>query len=259
MGPLSAGRVRAARLSGVVAGSGHWPVVHREEAWRPRRFAYSRADLVDSSETGGPMDGAVLGLLTALTGIAGTLASAFMVQRGAERSKARELEHAERMRAEERRHADERTALDTRRSCYVALNTAARYYHIVLTDCRHALQADLMTEELRSRLDEARVDHRAQHAEAQMVLPDTVLGAAGGVNRGLNSVYGIVKRLDSGSHPAGESVLDVEHGLSGAWGHLVAMRTVMRADLGISESGGKPADEVVQREADSSTSPEPPR
>ncbi|MFE0764198.1 hypothetical protein [Streptomyces smyrnaeus] len=53
-----------------------------------------------------------------------------------------------------------------------------------------------MTDELRSDLDRPRREHRLRHAEAQMVLPDTVAETASTASRQLAEVYGLLMRLD---------------------------------------------------------------
>ncbi|MFI9202776.1 hypothetical protein [Streptomyces sp. NPDC053048] len=182
------------------------------------------------------MSNSVTSLLIAFVGIVGTLASGLLTQRAAERSKARELEHAERQRLEDRRHQEERATVDARRVCYVALNTAALDYHSALNNLRYALVGGTVTEDLRSRLDVARQEHRAQHSQAQMAVPDVVLEAAQGVNIGLNRLYGILKRIDGGFPPRrpGESIEVADKLIKQLWDQLAAMMAAMRADIGAS-------------------------
>ena len=73
-------------------------------------------------------------LVIALVGIAGTLASALLTQRSANSSKIRELERVDEQRREDRAYQAEQAAIEARRSCYVALNIAARLYQTTLTN-----------------------------------------------------------------------------------------------------------------------------
>ncbi|MDT0450528.1 hypothetical protein [Streptomyces hesseae] len=181
------------------------------------------------------MSGSVISLVIAFLGILGTLASGLMTQRLVEKAKAKELEHAERQRVDERRYEAERATADALRACYVTLNTASLDYHSELNNFWYASRAGRVTDELRSRLDDARREHRARHSEAQMRVPDDVLAAAHEVNLGLSRVYGVLKRLDGGLPPRreGESLEQSRAQINEAWDQLNEMRRVMRRSLGV--------------------------
>lgn len=164
----------------------------------------------------------------------GTLASAVLTQRAAERTKAREFEEAERRRIDDREFEARQALLAARRNCYIELNTAARYYHTLLRNAYHALLPGPLPDELRSAVDEARIEHRAKHSEAQMVVPDDILAAASKVNRELSRIYGVVLRISDRRAKEGEDMDALNARLNGLWGLLQAMRTVMRVDLGSS-------------------------
>lgn len=172
-------------------------------------------------------------LVIAFLGITGTLASGLLTQRSANSSKMRELERADQQRREERAYQAEQAAVETRRTCYATLNTAARLYQTELTNYLHALNVGELTGELRERLEEARLEHRARHSEAQMIFPDPVLASAGAVNGHLGKLYGILKRLDLGNLEPGETLEIAEVMREKSWDLLAAMRAVMRSDLGI--------------------------
>ncbi|MFD8543140.1 hypothetical protein [Streptomyces sp. NPDC059649] len=172
-------------------------------------------------------------MAVAVLGIGGTLASALLTQRSAHRTRVRELEHAKQLSDEEREYATRRAQLEARRTCYASLNAGARDYTTVMTNFCHALEADKVTDALREDLDQARRAHRSRHAEAQMMLPDTVLAAASEVNRNLGDLYGLLKRLDTGSPAPGESVETARADMERLWDFLWRMRHVMRIDLGI--------------------------
>lgn len=174
-------------------------------------------------------------LLIAVMGIVGTLASALLTQYSANNSKRRELEYADRQQREEREYRALRDTIEARRACYVTLNTAARLYLTELANYLYSLQAGKPTDEFRDKVEEARREHRARHAEAQMIVPDAVLAAAGEVNRRLGTLYGVLKRIDRGSPEAGETIEEADEMRLKAWEPLANMRVVMRRDLGITE------------------------
>lgn len=172
-------------------------------------------------------------LVIALVGIAGTLASALLTQRSANSSKIRELERVDERRREDRAYQAEQAAIEARRSCYVALNIAARLYQTALTNYLVAIRAGAVTDEIRTDVDEMRREHRSRHAEAQMVVPDSVLEAAGAVNGNLGKFYGILKSIDLGTANADETIEAAEARRVRSWDLLREMRAAMRRDLGI--------------------------
>ncbi|MFD3521810.1 hypothetical protein [Streptomyces sp. NPDC058653] len=164
-------------------------------------------------------------LIAAVVGVVGTLLSALLTQRAAERGRSEEQERAERARAK---------ALETeeRRSCYVALNSASRQYLAALTDQLHALTRTEDPRSVRQRLTEARDLHRDVYAEAQMRLRDPVLTLAGEVTHGLGTLYGRLRRLDDGVPRAGDSPDAAQGEIDALWERLRELRRGMRADLG---------------------------
>ncbi|MGW7363179.1 hypothetical protein ACWGI8_07065 [Streptomyces sp. NPDC054841] len=167
--------------------------------------------------------------LVAVVGVVGTLLSALLTQRAADRSRQREQERAEQLR-------DRRSEARELRSCYVALNTSARQYLAALTDQLHALGRDEDLRSVRQRLTEARDQHRDVYAEAQMRVPVRVLELAGDLSHDLGLVYGMVRRLDDGVLRAGDSPDAVQETIDTLWGRLRLMRREMRADLGASRA-----------------------
>lgn len=163
--------------------------------------------------------------LVAIVGVVGTLLSALLTQRAADRSRQREQERAEELR-ERRSEAQELS------SCYVALNTSARQYLAALTDQLHALGREEELRAVRPRLTHARDQYRDVYAEVQMRVPESVLGLVGDITRGLGAVYGMVRRLDDGAPRPGDSPAAVQAGIEALWGRLREMRREMRADLG---------------------------
>lgn len=179
------------------------------------------------------MSSSTSALIIALMGISGTLASALLTQRSANKNKMRELERADQQRREDREYQAQQATIEARRACYVALNTAARLYQTELTNYLHALNSSQATAGLHEQVEEARREHRARHAEAQMVLPDVVLTAAGAVNGHLGKFYGLLRRLDLGTPEPGETIEGAESLRARSWDLLAEMRAVIRRDLGV--------------------------
>ncbi|WP_407561820.1 hypothetical protein [Streptomyces sp. 184] len=130
-------------------------------------------------------------LVVAVVAVIGTLSSALLTERAAERSRIREQERIEQARA----WAEE---AGVRRACCVALNAASRQYLAALTDQLYALLRSEDPSAARQRLTEARDVHRGVYAEAQLLLPDPVLAQAGEVTHALGTCYGRLRRLDDG-------------------------------------------------------------
>ncbi|MEU7467803.1 hypothetical protein AB0A94_04430 [Streptomyces sp. NPDC044984] len=166
-------------------------------------------------------------LIVAVVGVIGTLLSALLTQRVAERGRRHEQERAERAQARARE-------VEERRACYVALNTASRQYLAALTDQLHALIRTEDPRAVRQRLTEARDLHRDVYAEAQMRLPDPVLALAGEVTHALGIVYGRLRRLDDGVPRPGDSLDAAQGEIDALWERLRKLRRGMRADLGAS-------------------------
>ncbi|MFF3264885.1 hypothetical protein ACFYWO_37710 [Streptomyces sp. NPDC002932] len=173
--------------------------------------------------------GVLTALLVAVVGVVGTLMSALLTQRAADRSRQRELARAGEMR-------DRLAQAQGLWSCYVALNTSGRHYLAALTDQLRALGREAELPSVRQRLTTARDQHREVYAEAQMRLSDRVLDHAGAVSHGLGAVYGMVRRLDDGLPRPGDSTEAAHEGIEALWVRLREMRREMRADLGVSRS-----------------------
>ncbi|MGW7274561.1 hypothetical protein ACWGH5_29040 [Streptomyces sp. NPDC054864] len=142
------------------------------------------------------MNSSISQIVIVVLGIGGTLAAAVITQRGADRARARELEYTRQLQQEEREYATRQAQLEARRTCYATLSAGTRDLANVMAKVLHALERGEVTEELRLDLDRARRDHRLRHAEAQMVLPDTVTEAASMANRHLGDLYGLLMRLE---------------------------------------------------------------
>lgn len=181
------------------------------------------------------MSNTVVPLVIAFLGIVGTLVSGLMTQRLAEKVKARELDRSERQRADERQYETKRVTEEALRACYVMLTTASLDYHSELNNFWYALRDDSVTDDQRSRLDDARREHRARYSDAEMRVPDDVLTTVDEVYRGLNRMYGVLKRLDAGipPHREGESLEQVHTQIVAFWDQLSEMRRIMRWSIGV--------------------------
>lgn len=186
------------------------------------------------------MSSSISAILVAVLGIGGTLASALLTQRRADRARVLELEHNRQVKDEEREYAARQAEIEARRTCYTALNAGARDYMTVMTNFWHALEAGEVTDDSRLELDRARRDHRLRHAEAQMIVPDAVMEAASTVNRHFGDLYGLLKRLDRGNADQAESLETAQEDIKALWNALWRMRRVMRVDLGITAPEQQP-------------------
>ncbi|SFY22943.1 hypothetical protein OH786_19180 [Streptomyces atratus] len=160
----------------------------------------------------------------AFIGVVGTLLSALLTQRAADRSRQRENTRAERLRAR-------RSEAEARHSTCVALNTAARQYLAALTDQFHALGGTEDPGLVRRRLVEARDLHREAHAEAQLRLPERILGIADEVSHGLGTLYGRLLRLADGMPRPGDSPTAAKAEIDVLWDRLRTLRREMREEL----------------------------
>lgn len=183
------------------------------------------------------MNSSISQIVIAVLGIGGTLAAAVITQRGADRARARELEHSRQLQQDEREYATRQAHLEARRACYATLSAGTRDLANVMTKVLHALESGETTQDLRSDLDRARREHRMRHAEAQMVLPDIAAEAASTANRHLGDLYGLLMRLDGGTTRQGEDLDAARESLNQLWEPLWSMRHIMRVDLGITEPG----------------------
>lgn len=158
-----------------------------------------------------------------------------MTQRLADKAKSKELDHSKRQRAEELQYEARRAMEESVRACCVLLNTASLEYHSELNNFWYALRAGRVTDDLRSRLDDARREHRARYSEAQLRVPDDVLATADDVQRRLSRMYGVLKRVDGGfpPHGEGESLEQVHAHIVELWDQLSEMRRIMRRSIGV--------------------------
>ncbi|MFI8850792.1 hypothetical protein [Streptomyces sp. 891-h] len=169
------------------------------------------------------MSAVIAAMITAVVGVLGTLFAPVLTGRVAARQ-----------REEERAEADRLRRLEERRAAYTAMNRASRQFSTLLKDALHRLRDGVYTDQERTALEEARLDHRDRYAEAQMIAPEHILEASRAVNRVLAGTDAAVKRLDRGHARADETPDSVRHTLTTEGDpELATMRHLMRTDLGI--------------------------
>jgi hypothetical protein len=184
------------------------------------------------------MSGATVSLIVAIVGVCGTLVSAGLSQVLSQRAKLQELEQAERIRAAQEREAEQRRRVDQLQSCYVQLNAQDRHYRDVMLAYAYALKSGSAEAEA-AEVSSARREQRDARAEAQMIASDEVLEAEGRVNNRLTVAY---RRLMEAAREADSTArrarLDqVIELLDAVIEKLGKVRTIMRAELGVDQSG----------------------
>ncbi|MFE3516088.1 hypothetical protein [Streptomyces sp. NPDC059166] len=168
------------------------------------------------------MSAAIAAMITAVFGVLGTLFAPVITSRAARRQRSADL------RAEE-----ERRFLDDRRASYIAMNRATGHFHTLLKDALHRVRDGVYTEEDRTALEEARRDYRDRYAEAQMIVPGTVLAASRALNAVLAGVDAALKRVDRGVPRDGETAERLLVDVRAADPRLAVLHRVMRESLGI--------------------------
>lgn len=180
------------------------------------------------------MDSTVAGLLAATLGVGGTLGSAWLTQRRGDASRREEWERAERTHLAELDAVRRQSGLEERRAAYTAFNAAARHYLAAQNDHAHALRIGTAhPQESLSAVDTARVEYRQRYAEAQMIVPDTVLAEVRQVNTTLGATYGTLARLTRGTAREGDDLATAQAEIKEAWRILSRMRATMRTDLDV--------------------------
>ncbi|TDC80111.1 hypothetical protein [Streptomyces hainanensis] len=183
------------------------------------------------------MDGTVESLLVTGIAVLGTLISAVLTQRQANRSLTQELDRLDQWRTADRAEQTRHDTALVHRVVYTALNTAARRYLAALTDQLHALGLGTGVEATTTELHEARAAHADSYAELQLVAPEAVLAAARTVNHRLNHTYGILMRLTNGTERPNDSPDVAQAAITDLWSAgLPELRESMRLDLDLPDT-----------------------
>ncbi|MEU3505009.1 hypothetical protein ABZ726_31285 [Streptomyces hundungensis] len=170
------------------------------------------------------MSDALATAITAAAGLGGALLGAVLPQRFNARERAAEAELAAL-----------RRSFDERREAYTAMNRASEQFNTLLKDALHRMRDGVYTEDDRTRLEESRREYRDRYAAAQMIVPLRIMEASRELNKVLAEVDAAAKRLDRGLAEEGESAARLIVMMRQAEPRLVAMRTLMRKDLGIED------------------------
>lgn len=163
-------------------------------------------------------------MITAIVGVLGTLLAPLVAQWATKRQ-----------RAQERQSEESRRLFEERRAAYTAMNRASRHFHTMLKDALHRLRDGVYTGDDRARVEEARRDYRDRYAEAQMIVPETVLTASRELNVVLAGIDATAKRIDRGLSREGETADQALLDLKAAEPALTTMRRIMREDLGVAD------------------------
>ncbi|MFI1949479.1 hypothetical protein ACH46F_37220 [Streptomyces virginiae] len=180
------------------------------------------------------MDAAWVGLLAAAVGVGGTLGSAWLTQRRNDVARREEWDRVERSRLADR--ADQRTQerLAARSAAYTAFNATTRNYLACLNDHVHALQRGVAeTDDALGALETARKEFRQIYAEAQLIVPDTVLTELRQAHLSTAQAYAILSRLSRGTAEDGDDINAAQDSINHCWDVLFQVRATMRADLNV--------------------------
>ncbi|MEU9200623.1 hypothetical protein [Streptomyces sp. NPDC048332] len=181
------------------------------------------------------MDAGVIALLVAAVGVAGTLLAPITTTWVGSRARLQEFELQQRA-EQARRHVEEaQRNLERRRETYVALNSATRRYRILMMEDVHVLlnggplDAD-------GAIENARLEFQDVYAQAQMLIPDSVLGPCHETRVALAEARKVIAALHKEGEPGQEAWQSVHADVMRIWDLIQAMQEAMRADLGITAS-----------------------
>ncbi|MFD5628644.1 hypothetical protein [Streptomyces sp. NPDC127072] len=146
------------------------------------------------------MNAGVATFLVALVGVMGTLLAPLTTAWVSSRVRLQEFEMQERASAAARQEQSAAADLERRRVAYIALNSSARQWRILLME---DVNAQRTGDGVGEATEQARQAFQADFAQAQMLVPDYVLDAANRVRIALAEAR---KRLDcrSGSNSEGD-------------------------------------------------------
>jgi len=191
---------------------------------------------------------AITTVIAAGIAVIGTLLAPILAQRASARTKAQEYEfelkrHQEDLEAE--RRLRESTEL---RSTYTDLNTQMRNFLRALNNYLHLIRSGLCNDEARSSLEVVRHEYHQHYSDAQMIVSDNILSAAGHANGTLMRLYGAARRLDD--FPVADLSTDVTEDeketiesafvlLGQARNRIAHVRDIMRKELGATQASNK--------------------
>ncbi|MEE4490305.1 hypothetical protein [Streptomyces sp. BE230] len=181
------------------------------------------------------MDAGVIALLVAAVGVAGTLLAPITTTWVGSRARLQEFELQQRAEQAKRRSEEAQQNLERRRETYVALNSATRRYRILMMEDVHALrEGDPLDAD--GAIETARLEFQDIYAQAQMLIPDSVLGPCHDARVALAEARKGIAALHREAEVDQEAWRSVHADVMQVWDLIRLMQEAMREDLGITES-----------------------
>ncbi|MFE7778208.1 hypothetical protein ACFU5O_30790 [Streptomyces sp. NPDC057445] len=171
-------------------------------------------------------------ILVAAVGVMGTLLAPITTAWVGARGRLQEFELQQRAETARRRDEDAQQELERRRDTYVALNASARRWRIRMMEDLHALRLGT-TPDANGATEAARNEFLDTYAQAQMLVPDSVLKPSQSVRVALADAK---KQIDSFREDTAQSPdqwQELHTGLIKSWDVIMVMQIAMRRDLGI--------------------------
>ncbi|MFC9809759.1 hypothetical protein [Streptomyces griseoaurantiacus] len=187
------------------------------------------------------MTSALLAVIAAILGMAGTLLAPVLSQRTQAKALAADFDRQQRALLGEWQRDRSQTEFEKRRACYVATNAAFRRYRVELMNYLWDIRRGGASDAAQQQLEEARHAHHAANAESQMIASDEVLDHLDRLSNALGNAYRRIKDLEEGNPGPNGSFEEIEADLRQFWRRWEEMRSVMRADLGASGRRAGPA------------------
>ncbi|MEU1076085.1 MULTISPECIES: hypothetical protein [unclassified Streptomyces] len=178
------------------------------------------------------MNSGGIALLVAVVGVAGTLLAPVTTTWVGSRARLQEFELQQRADQAARLFEEAQQNLERRRDTYVALNTSARAYRILLMEDLQALRRGAHPG-ANGDTEASRVEFQSIYAQAQMLVPDAVLETCQAVRVALADARKQLTALLEDTTLDLEKWQDVHTHLIQLWDVIGAMQRAMRQDLGI--------------------------
>ncbi|MFD6653830.1 hypothetical protein ACFWEB_01515 [Streptomyces parvus] len=178
------------------------------------------------------MGSALIGLAAAVVGVTGTLIASVLSQRLLARVQAEQFDRQQLSAEAQWRREQEVAELSRRRDGYMQVNASFRRYRTHLMDFLWTIQKGAVTPEARERVEEARRDHHATFAQAQLIASTAVLAELDGMTAALSEVYRRVMSLEEGTPDPDGSFEGLKSDFDRLWERWEGMRATMRTDLG---------------------------
>lgn len=191
------------------------------------------------------MDAGVMALLVAAIGVAGTLLAPVTTTWVGSRARLQEFELQQRGEQAQRRFEEAQQNVERRRETYVALNSSVRRYRILMMEDVHALRSgDPLDAD--GAVEAARLEFQDVYAQAQMLIPDSVLGPCHEVRVALAAARKGIAALHEAAELDQEEWQGVHADVMQVWDLIRVMQEAMRHDLGItaSDAVGQPGGQL---------------